>query len=288
MVLIALLSGGANPLQDESGTGYHLNAPDAILILPEILHEISGLTAIDSSTFACIQDENGILFFYDAVKNRIVKQYAFHGDGDYEGITQVDGTIYVLRSDGELFEISDYNSKDFHVSSYATGIPAMNNEGLCYDRKNNRLLIACKSKTGRGREYKNSRAVYGFDLTSKTHSATPVFVLDFRDIEQFAREHQRTLPLSHAKRSKPPGKIQLKPSAIGIHPLTGKIFLLSADTRLLLVLNRNGGIEQLEPLNPVLFNKAEGITFFNNGDMLISNEGQEKRPTVLRFHYGGK
>jgi len=38
-------------------------------------------------------------------------------------------------------------------------------------------------------------------------------------------------------------------------------------------------------LDPRVFNKAEGITFMENGDMLITNEGQDHRPTLLRFNY---
>jgi hypothetical protein len=30
-----------------------------------------------------------------------------------------------------------------------------------------------------------------------------------------------------------------------------------------------------------MFNKAEGIAFFENGDMLITNEGQDNKPTFL-------
>jgi hypothetical protein len=61
--------------------------------------------------------------------------------------------------------------------------------------------------------------------------------------------------------------------------------LLSAADYLLFVFNIDGSIENIETLNPVIFNKAEGITFFENCDMLITNEGQDKKPTLLRFNY---
>jgi hypothetical protein len=35
-------------------------------------------------------------------------------------------------------------------------------------------------------------------------------------------------------------------------------------------------------LNMGLFNQPEGITFMENGDLLISNEGQGKGPATLR------
>lgn len=38
-----------------------------------------------------------------------------------------------------------------------------------------------------------------------------------------------------------------------------------------------GNLEYIEQLDPIMFNKAEGITFYDNGDMLITNEGQDKK-----------
>jgi hypothetical protein len=146
VLTVLLLGCGATFTNNEKITGYNLTKPDNTFLLPDTLHEVSGLTDIDSTTFACIQDENGILFIYDAKNNVIKKQYTFNLDGDYEGITRVDQNIYVLRSDGTLFEISNYTSDNFKLTSYTTGIPANNNEGLCYDQENKRLLIACKGK----------------------------------------------------------------------------------------------------------------------------------------------
>jgi hypothetical protein len=50
----------------------------------------------------------------------------------------------------------------------------------------------------------------------------------------------------------------------------------------------NGTIEYIEKLNPDVFNMPEGIAFFGNGDMLISNEGRINPPTILRFNYKRK
>ncbi len=284
--LLVLLSSAATFANDKRITGYNFAKPDVLLILPDTLREISGLTYIDPTSFACIQDENGILFIYDAVNNRIKKQYLFNIDGDYEGITRVDETIYILRSDGVLFKISDYESEDSKLTSYQTGIPANNNEGLCYDQDNNRLLIACKGKIGKGFEHKDKRVIYGFDLSTNTLTKEPVFDLDLHTIRHFAIKNKITLPT----RTKRKGQI-VEPiikfgiSGICIHPSTKKLFLLSASDHLLFIFNMNGSIEHIEQLNPVLFNKAEGITFFENGDMLITNEGQDNKPTLLKFEY---
>ncbi|MEO8211018.1 MAG: hypothetical protein ABI840_10685 [bacterium] len=53
---------------------YDLTKPLSVNALPEILNEVSGITVMDSNTVACIQDENGTLFIYDVVKNKIKTQ----------------------------------------------------------------------------------------------------------------------------------------------------------------------------------------------------------------------
>ncbi|MBL7925549.1 MAG: hypothetical protein JNK61_01450 [Bacteroidia bacterium] len=270
----------------EKTTDYTLNKPDATNILPDILNEVSGLTEIDSVTIACIQDENGILFIYNILNNKIEKQYSFDIDGDYEGITRVHNTIYVLRSDGTLFEIKNYQLPDYEITSYTTGITAHNNEGLCYDAENNRLLIASKGKVAKGRQFKNKRVIYGFDLVTKTLSAEPVLEFDVQNIKQFVITHNINLPTKNNKKNKATEPIvKLMTSAIAIHPLTKNLYLLSAADYIFFVFNLNGNIVHIEPLDPEIFNKAEGITFLNNGDMLITNEAQKNKPTLLRFNY---
>jgi hypothetical protein len=225
ILTLLLLGCGATFTNNEKITGYNLTKPDNTFLLPDTLHEVSGLTDIDSTTFACIQDENGILFIYDAKKNEIKKQYTFNLDGDYEGITRVDQTIYVLRSDGTLFEISNYTSDNFKLTSYTTGIPANNNEGLCYDQDNKRLLIACKGKIGKGTEYKDKRVIYGFDLQTKTLSSEPVFDFDLQVIKDFAVNKNINLPTKTRKKNGQPITelfIKFGTSAIGIHPVTKK------------------------------------------------------------------
>ena len=265
---------------------YKFHAPNVTLFLPEILHEISGLTLIDANTIACVQDENGYIFMYDIINNKIKEQYTFNYDGDYEGITRVGQKLYVLQSDGILFEITDYTTPDFKIFSYYTGIPADNNEGLCYDVENNRLLIACKGKIGKGPEFKDKRVIYGFDLSTKKLSEEPVYEFNLQVIKQFALEEKVDLPTRTKKKGQITEPIiKFAISAIGIHPITSQLYVLSATDHLIFMFNSLGEIEHIEQLDPEMFNKAEGITFFENGDMLITNEGQDKKPSLLRFNY---
>lgn len=284
LTILIFIGCAASFTNNEQITGYNFTKPDIKFELPPILHEISGLTLIDSSTFACIQDENGILFIYDVINNKILKQYTFNIDGDYEGITRVGKDMYILRSDGTLFELLNYESKNFKINSYVTGIPADNNEGLCYDAKNKRLLIAAKGKVLKGPQYKDKRVIYGFDLKTKKLSTEPAFDIDVQNIKQFALDKKIELPTRDKKKGEEP-ILRFRTSDIGIHPITNKLFLLSGTEHLFFIFSMEGKLEHMENLDPNLFNKSEGITFFENGDLLITNEGQEKKPTLLRFKY---
>jgi len=275
-IAFLILECNSRNLNNETFAGYGLARPDTILILPDILHEISGLTIIDDSTVACIQDEHGIVIIYDISKNEIKNQLNFGINGDYEDIARVGKTLFILRSDGVLFEISDFEIENFNLVFFETGIPAKDNEGLCYDKDNNRLLIACKSK----------RSIYSFDLSTKTLSAEPAFTFDVDALIKFA--HKNNIKLKTRKTKKdlfPEPILKFRTSAICINPITKKLFLISAEDHLLFIFNIDGRIEHIEKLPHKIFIQPEGLTFTNNGDMLISNEGKDKSPTIVRFDY---
>lgn len=264
-----------------STIGYNLSEPDKKIQLPFILKEVSGITLINPSTVACVQDENGVIFLIDIIKGEMISYFSFHSNGDYEGIAMAGSAIYVLRSDGELFQVMKEGFSGSLKKIFSMGMVPLDYEGLCYDKKNNMLLITSKNNPGKDSGTKGKHPVYGFDLNLEVMPEEPVLLFDIPAIKKFAAD----------KGIKPPkgdGKIGFRPSALGIHPVTGKLYVLSASERLLFVFSLNGTVEHIEKLDPLLFNMPEGITFMPNGDMLISNEGKINPPTILRFNYKSK
>lgn len=262
--------------------GYNFSSPEKVNDLPAILHEISGITAVNNSILACVQDEHGVVFFHDINTGKISRQLYFSYEGDYEGIASVNNTLYILRSDGVIFEVADFESEKFRKSTHVTGVPGGDNEGLSYDRINNRLLIGPKYSGSKG---KGTRFIYGFDLGSKNLLIEPVMVVDLDKIREFAVENNIRVPLKGKKEGKKEPDIEFRISAIGVHPLTNKYFIISGSERLLFVFNPNGRIEFIEWLDPDIYRQPEGITFLSNGDMIISNEGQKKPATLVRLKY---
>lgn len=265
---------------------YNLSAPDRVYVLPPALFEISGITEIDASTIACVQDENGIVFFHDINKNQTTRYIVFGSQGDYEDLARVDNTLYVLRSDEVLAEISNFKSDNFKREAYSTSIPGRNVEGLCYDKNNSRLLLAAKEISDDKSVDKDKRLIYGFDLVTKKLKKDPVISIDLQEIKRFVLENNIKVPMKSKKKGgKEEPDIKLQISAFGINPITNSLFVISGRERLILVLNKLGNIEYIERLSPDLFPQPEGITFMRNGDMFISNEGRNELATILRFNY---
>lgn len=265
---------------------YNLSKPTKSFVLPVVLDEISGITTLSQNEIACVQDEIGTIYIYDLTKEDIVKEYPSKLVGDYEEIALVGNAMYLLRSDGILIEHLNYNKPSTEKREYALDLPSSNNEGLCFDKKNNRLLIAAKSKAGKGDENKDIRLIYGFDLKNKILSKEPIFKLSIDKIEAKAFSMKILIPMRKIKKTKKEvSDFNFRPSAIAVHPFSQLIYILSSSDKLLLIMNEKGNIIHLFPLDPVLFNKAEGITFLPDGDMLVSNEAQKGKPTLLKFNY---
>lgn len=257
--------------------GYDFNEPDELIELPDTLQEISGITLGNDNSLFCVQDENGILFHFNTENKEIVSEEVFGKDGDYEGICKVESVFYVLRSDGVLFELNKQvlegkseedvpENGGLQVRKYRLDLPIGENEGLCYDEQNNRLLIISREQSPHTKI--NERLVYAFDLAKKRVSKKPVYSLN---------------PFTEKKNKQ--SDLLFRPSELAIHPVTRELFVISSKDHALFVFSPKGKIKKIHLLNPLIFNKPEGLAFLENGDLYISNEGKHEKPTLLFFQY---
>jgi hypothetical protein len=286
-------SGSSIGTKDEFGTlaaagnaagEYSLDRPDLQLTLPAILREISDVAVLSDSEVACVQDERGIVFVYNIKTRQITDEVRFASKGDYEGLAVVDSKLFILRSDGQLFELSSLKRHP-SVQTYDLHLPARESEGLCFDAAHQRLLIAPKSheQTEKGEEI---QPIFGFDLRSRTLAPQPVFQIRVRDIRHFAKAHDLPVP----RRPKKDGSsthavLHFLPSALGVHPVTGEVFVLSSGDHVLVSCNEFGQVTGYALLDANLFRQPEGIAFFANGDMVVTNEAGGKEATLLVFHW---
>ena len=257
---------------------YNLESPTKFFELPAILKEISDLDFTKENEIMCVQDELGVIFTLNTTDATISHQYKFGLKGDYEGVCFLNDTlVYVLQSDGNLFEITHYKEDEKReIHKIGLYLSSFDHEGLCYDKKSNQLWVAAKSPPLRIGEEKKLRDIYSFDFKKRQLSDAPIFELDTRKLQEKA--HKNGLPLFKAK--------EFRPSALAIHPITQDIYILSSANHTLLILSHKGKFKYLEGLNKKIFRQPEGITFAPNGDMWISNEGGNKSEgNLLKFEY---
>jgi uncharacterized protein YjiK len=254
-------------------TAYDLAQPDARHDLPKALREVSGLTFYKGTQLACVQDERGEIYRFDYQTGRVEDPWLFGPAGDYEGIEFVDGTFYVLRSDGRLFVVREgldtFRPGGFLTNGHRTlrmlapSLPDHSEvEGLGYDPRTGRLLLAIKEIKGEKKRY-----VYFYDL--KKSVAWKGLVLS---------------PQKLADEAGLTGKeAEMKPSGVAVHPRTGDLYLLASDGKKLLVLDRLGIIRSVARLDPKLFRQPEGICFAPDGTLFIASEGKGGAGYILTF-----
>lgn len=258
-------------------TGYNLLEPSESHILPETLTEISGLTLVDDSTVACVEDESGLIFLYSLSKGKMVDQLRFSGPGDYEGIELVGDKVFVLKSNGNLYE---YSLKQQTTNTIKTPLKRKNNaEGLAYDAANHRLLIICKGDAGLDDEDIDGKAIYSYSL-SDGFIPEPVLVITREHIVKWNESQPPELKIT-AKR------FGFMPSGIAFSP-DGDIYVVATVGKLLLVLSASGDIKHGVPISPRVFRQPEGICFTSQGNLIVSNEGQDGSGRIQVFYKGMK
>lgn len=283
LMLSSLLYSCSNQDGQNNRSNYNLESPVFITSLPNELKEISGLAVYKNDEIICEQDERGSVYFYDLAKRSLTDSLEFGKDQDYEGIAKADSTIYILKSNGNIFEIDGLRSgKTFE---YKTFLNRDNDtEGLCYDSKNTRLLIACKgSPDNKLKAYGvAAKAIYAFDLETKTFGTDPAYFIYADSVKAYIEK-------SFSDQMKEMMKIDRElfaPSEIAINPVDNNLYVLCSVGKLLIVLSNSGAICNIYPLNPKYFRHPEGITFYDNGDMLISNEGNKNHSAnIMKFDY---
>ena len=171
---------------------YDINNPSASFKLPGRLVEISGLgMSPDGNFLLAHNDEQGKIFYINKSNGEVEKEIKFHKSGEYEGIESAGEYIYVVRNTGTIYEVRNPDTDDQKTEPYNTDLNGANDvEGLGFDSKNNRLLLACKAKAGDGNEFKRKRAIYGFDLNTKKLIKEPVFLIERDRIKNYIQKHR--------------------------------------------------------------------------------------------------
>ncbi len=251
-----------------SKLGYNFSAPDEKMELGKHMHEISGMAYVPgTNTIMAQNDEKGEIFVLDFKnKNDNNGRMKFGGKEDYEDIVYTDSAVYMLISTGAVEQVKA-NDTSFATQTFTLAKEGTNEfETMYMDADGRSLILLCKDCA---KEKDEIRVAYRFDLTTNTFASEPAYTINIAGIKKILNDEEA----------------EFKPSAAGINPVNGKLYIVASVGKLLVVADKNGKIEQVFRLDPALYNQPEGMTFAPNGDLYISNEGGEGIPTILKFVY---
>ena len=262
-----------------------LGKPLKTFTLAPQLKEISGISlSANQKYILAVNDEEGKIFYLDKNNGKIFKSIKFNKPGDYEGIEAIGKKIYVLKSNGTIYEVKHIESENQKTKTHKTFLNSSYDlEGLGYDASNNYLLLACKAKAGKGKRFKKKRAIYAFDLNVDTLLKNPIYLIDRQAIldslQIKAGYVDKVLEVFSPEQS----SIAFAPSGVAVHPLTKEIYVLSSAGKLLVVLDPTGKISKLIPLDKKLFEQPEGICFDKAANLYISSEGKRRGAKLFVF-----
>jgi uncharacterized protein YjiK len=285
-VVIAFASCNRSVKTDESRVIYKETKDYEVFEMPNELKEISGINFINDSTIAAIEDETGTLYFYNIIEKKIIRKETFAKDSDYEDITRNGNTLYIVESNGNIYEIADFNAPKLLVNMYETKLKGKNDiEGICYDASSQSLLLSVKEiNLGKDKDDMENKNIYKFDLKTKLLDPKPVYKINLQAIEDFFAGNK--VEEASKKFLKAIGNKNLnevfKTSSIAFHPITKELYVLSSINKIILVIDGAGGIKKIIPLNGSFFSQPEGIAFDSKGMLYISNEGKKNPGNIIK------
>lgn len=237
--------------------------------LPEELNEVSGIVWLEENKLATVQDEDGIIFIYDLKNKQIIDRIEFAGPGDYEGIALNNDDAYVMRSDGTIYEVSNFQKENKKISVFKTGFSEKNNiETICVDTESNSLIVMPKD---RDRE-DDFKGLYEISLDSKKMNEVPRFKINMNDAALKSFRDKK----SHKTFS---------PSDVAIHPKTGEYYVLEGKKPKLAILDKTGKLSEVYELDKRQFEQPEGITFSPDGTLYIANEAGNGKANIKEVRF---
>ncbi|HWJ89992.1 MAG TPA: SdiA-regulated domain-containing protein, partial [Flavisolibacter sp.] len=271
LVCAVTLTTACNQQSYNSPEGYDLNKPQK-MELGKVLNEISGITYYqENNALLAISDSKEKVFEINVDKRKL-KDFTDRVIGpqnDIEDVARVDSIIYLLSSKGRIYTVPMKKRNDSSaIRSYDFSSDEKNDfETLYYDPGVSGLVMLCKTCAFDKSE--DVHSAFRFDLATNTFDSTALYTIDDKAVNKVLKD-------DNAK---------FKPSAAAIHPVNKRLYILSSAGNLLVVADNKGQPIEAYHLNPDEFPQAEGIAFAPNGDMYISNEGKQGKPTLLLFPY---
>lgn len=257
---------------DYKKLGYKLFEPAKKHFLNYDLEEISGLSYYKKGVLAAVADEQAHVYFLEATTGKIIREIDFGKPGDFEGVEIMNDQVYAINSSGDIhwFKLNEKNEVDSRSEN--TVLSRENDcEGL--GQLDGKLLIALKGSGDTGKNKVKGKGIYLYDVDKKEIENKELFSIDEEGINDFIKDRKYFNKIN-----------DFDPSAIAQHPITGDLYVLSAD-KVLVILDENFKMKEVVRLPPITYNQAEGICFAPDGTMYISSEGDGGKGKLMEISY---
>lgn len=243
--------------------------PFAKWILPIELAEVSGIALTADGRLVAHSDEMSRLAIIDYRTGTFVKRFKMGNRpvvADFEAITAVGADIYLLQSNGTIYqfrEAADGEAAPFTV--HETGLADQCEfEGIAHDAKLNVFLLACKQ---RGKKALDSLTIYrvrlgatGDERAGSVLSIPNTLVIGGNDWKE------------------------LHPSDITVDPTTGNYVLVARQERALIVITPEGVVVEARPVPGKVLN-PEGVAITRDGVLMISDEAAKDPASISLFRW---
>ena len=235
-------------------------------ILPRDLDEISGIALTPDGRLLAQGDEDGQISEIDYRRGVIVKQFLVGKPtikGDFEGIAVAKGNVYLLESNGTIYEFREgANGERVDYTAHDTRLgKECEFEGVAFDSTIDALLLACK-RVGT-KNLKNEMVIYRWKLSGDGDRVSTLTVsLD------------KILPLI--------GEKHLHPSDITVDPRTGDYVLVASIEQAIVEITPSGDVVFARKLPPE-HAQAESVAITSDSILIIGDESKN-RPAVITLY----
>lgn len=260
---------------------FDLVHPENITNLPMGVNAFTDFVLMDSTHLVCLDDQVGGVLVYDLTSNQSQGYLPTGIDSKITEVSKIDSTIILLDEKMDLHFLSPpYDSTSITTESLKD--KSWISSGMCLHEQTNRLFFVAESALEN--EIQNYY-VYTFNLNHRKLNERPLFEIKPEEIELFAISNNISLSLNHKMENG--DTIQhftFKPEVMAVHPKTNEIYVLSSVDRSLAVFNQFGQVVNYTVLNEEIFVSPKAMTFYPNGDLLLTNSDL-KNPSIVRIKW---
>lgn len=262
---LALLLAACGQREDGGETTYNL---------PSELTEVSGLAAAGPDSVFTHDDEFAIVYEFRIRDGHILRTFAL-GDptieGDFEGIAEEGGRVFLVTSDGLIYSAEPgENGKRVPYRVYDSGIgPRCEVEGLSQAPTAGDLLLLCKRL--RNDPDDTRLEIYRWRIGADRAEVQPFLSLP---LEGLLAEDERA---------------EFRPSGVEWDAAKQRLVVVSARNRVVLYLTTAGQLIERKRLSGERHPKTEGIAILPDGRLVLADEGsrtREGRLTAYRMDKG--